>query len=158
MHFDAHDAAVSPSTATSSHVIVNGSSGPARSRSHSASIAARPATACSYGSIEYVASSVNNVGERFRAGGAPRALVARDPVGDVRAVDHDADSAARDLRPRDVAVDAGLARQAEDALAEDVAHDLRRAALDRVGPRPQEHLAGGSERRVEAGFVGPRNV
>ena len=44
-------------------------------------------------------------------------------------------SASRHLRPRQVAVDARLAGQAEDALAEDVAHDLRRAALDRVGAR-----------------------
>ena len=42
---------------------------------------------------------------------------------------------------RDVAIDADVAGEAEDALAEDVAHDLGRAALDRVRAAPQERRA-----------------
>ena len=61
---------------------------------------------------------------------------------------------ARHLFPGDVFVDAGLAGEAEDALAEDVAHDLGRAALDRVGPGPQEHVARFAERGGEADLLG----
>src|SRR5215211_943263 len=53
-------------------------------------------------------------------------------------------SAPRHLGPGHVLVDPRLARQAQHPLAHDVALDLRRAALDRVGPRAQEHLAGRS--------------
>ena len=49
-------------------------------------------------------------------------------------------SAAGHLDPGQVLVDPDVAGQAEDALAEDVPHDLGGAALDRVGPRPQERL------------------
>ena len=53
----------------------------------------------------------------------------------------------------------GSPGKAEDPLAEDVAHDLRRAALDRVGPGAQEHLAGRARaRRRGRSFVGRRNV
>jgi len=54
---------------------------------------------------------------------------------------HEAPLAPRNLRPRQVSVDARFAGQAQDALAEDIAHDLRRATFDRVGARPQEQLA-----------------
>ena len=50
-----------------------------------------------------------------------------------------AGSVARHLRPGQVLVGAHVAGQAEHPLAEDVAHDLGGAALDRVGPGPQEH-------------------
>ena len=43
-------------------------------------------------------------------------------------------------RSRAVLVDPDVARQAEDPLAQDVLHDLGRAALDGVGPRPEERL------------------
>ena len=59
-------------------------------------------------------------------------------------------SAAGHVRPGHVLVGAGLAGQAEDPLAEDVALDLGRAALDRVGPGPQEHLAGRPGRADQA--------
>src|SRR3546814_11302472 len=44
--------------------------------------------------------------------------------------------------PPQVLVDPGLTGEAEHPLAQDVLHDLRRAALDRVGPGTQEPLAG----------------
>src|SRR6266545_5810261 len=44
----------------------------------------------------------------------------------------------RDVLPRDLAGDVGLLRQAEHPLAEDVAHDVGRAALDGVGLGAQE--------------------
>ena len=47
---------------------------------------------------------------------------------------------ARDGAPGDVLVDADVAGQAEHPLAEDVAHDLGGAALDRVRPRAEERL------------------
>ncbi len=46
--------------------------------------------------------------------------------------------------PRHVLVGAGLTREAQDPLADDVALDLRGAALDGVGPSPQEHLPAGA--------------
>ena len=49
-------------------------------------------------------------------------------------------SVARHLAPRDLAVDAHVAGQAEHTLAEDVLHHLGGAALDRVGPAAQERL------------------
>src|SRR5207344_3042990 len=55
-------------------------------------------------------------------------------------------SVAWDFVPGDRLVDAGLTGQAEDLLAEDVAHDLRRAALDRVRPHPQERVSGAVHR------------
>ena len=51
-------------------------------------------------------------------------------------------SVPRDLRPRHLLVDPDVTGQPEDPLTEDVALDLRGAALDRVGPRPDEHLPG----------------
>src|SRR2546421_91706 len=54
-----------------------------------------------------------------------------------------ASAAALDVLPGDVAVDLGLPGEAEDALAEDVAHDLGGAALDGVGPAAQEAPDGG---------------
>src|SRR5579875_2818342 len=59
-------------------------------------------------------------------------------------------SATRDPRPWQVLVDPDVARQAEDPLAEDVALDLGGAALDRVRPRPEEHLARPARRTCEA--------
>src|SRR5687767_9628536 len=67
-------------------------------------------------------------------------------------------SAAGDLRPRQLLVDPHVAGQAEHPLAEDVAHDLRRAALDRVGARPEEHLAGRPRGPLEAGGVGAAHL
>ena len=64
-------------------------------------------------------------------------------------------SVPRDLRPRQLLVDPDVAGQPEDALAEDVALDLRGAALDRVGPRPDEHLAGRAGRPDQAQRLGP---
>src|SRR5213593_482880 len=48
----------------------------------------------------------------------------------------------RNVFPWQVLVDARLAGQAQHALAEDVAHDLRGAALDRVRARAQEPVFG----------------
>src|SRR5213593_3981499 len=50
--------------------------------------------------------------------------------------------APRHVLPREVAIAPRLAGQAEHPLAQDVAHHLRRAALDRVGAGPQERPAG----------------
>src|SRR5579885_1863186 len=61
-----------------------------------------------------------------------------------------AGSAAGDLRPGEVFVVAGLSGQAEDSLAEYGSHDLRRAALDGIRPRPQER-----EPHVAAPGTGP---
>src|SRR5688500_3190493 len=47
---------------------------------------------------------------------------------------------ARHLDPGELLVDADVAGEAEHPLAEDVAHDLGGAALDRVGPGPEERL------------------
>src|SRR5580658_5211667 len=47
-------------------------------------------------------------------------------------------SAVGHLRPGHVFVDPGFAGEPEDALTQDVAHDLRRPPLDGVGPRAQE--------------------
>ena len=49
-------------------------------------------------------------------------------------------SAAGNLAPGELLVDADVAGQAEHPLAEDVLHDLGGAALDRVGPHAQERL------------------
>ena len=49
----------------------------------------------------------------------------------------------RDLAPGEVLVDADVAGKAEHALAEDVAHDLRRAALDGVGAGAEEPAGAG---------------
>src|SRR5438552_16519106 len=49
--------------------------------------------------------------------------------------------APRHVLPREVAVAPRLAGQAEHPLAEDVAHDLRRATLDRIGPGTEERPA-----------------
>src|SRR5262245_147248 len=51
-------------------------------------------------------------------------------------------SGARHVLPGDVLVDARLAGQPEHALAQDVAHDLGGAALDRVRARAQELILG----------------
>src|SRR6266487_2485144 len=61
------------------------------------------------------------------------------------------------LAPWKVFVDAGLAREPEHPLAEDVAQDLRRAAFDRVRPRTQEHLPGVAA-AGQAGLVGPDHL
>ena len=50
-----------------------------------------------------------------------------------------------DLGPGQVLVGADVARQAQYSLAEDVLHDLGRAALDRVGPTSQEGLSGAGQ-------------
>src|SRR6185437_6092143 len=55
--------------------------------------------------------------------------------------------AAGDLGPRLVLVDPEVRWQAENAFGEDVSHDLRRAAFDRVGPGAQEGTA-----RVDRGL------
>src|SRR3954467_9270289 len=49
-------------------------------------------------------------------------------------------SAARNLGPRHILVDADVAGEPQDPLTEDVAHDLRSPTLDGVGPRPEEGL------------------
>src|SRR5579859_6297825 len=53
-----------------------------------------------------------------------------------------ASALAGEVLPRDFRVRAGLRGQAEDALGDDVEEDLRRAALDGVGPRAQVAVAG----------------
>src|SRR5207302_2312583 len=65
--------------------------------------------------------------------------------------DRRAGSATRHLRPRRVLVDADVAGKAEHTLAEDVAHDLGRAAFDGVGAHAEEGLLGG---RVLHGALG----
>ena len=67
-------------------------------------------------------------------------------------------SGAGHLGPGELLVDAGLAGEAEHALAEDVAHDLRGAALDRVGPGAQEHLARRAGRALEADGLGAAHL
>src|SRR5207248_3875454 len=59
--------------------------------------------------------------------------------------------AALDVLPGDVPVDRGLFGEAKDALAQDVAHDLGRAAFDGVGPAAQEAPDGGARRLVLTG-------
>ena len=59
-------------------------------------------------------------------------------------------SAARHRGPGRILVDARLAGQAEHLLTEDVAQDLRRAALDRVGAHAQERVL---QARADAGGV-----
>ena len=93
-------------------------------------------------------------GERIRARRAPRSLVPLDPGGHCRAIDHDRLSYAgpattgrhgrRGVRP-------GRPRMRSPRMLRmisDVPPSIELAA------RPQEHLAGGPERRVESGFVG----
>ena len=62
-------------------------------------------------------------------------------------------SAAGDVAPGDVLVDARFGREAEHALADDVALDLGRATLDRVGPAAQEEHAGRAGRADVAEVV-----
>src|SRR5690606_6904350 len=64
-------------------------------------------------------------------------------------------SATRHLPPRAAGVGARLARKAEHTLGEDVAQHFGRAALDRVGPGPQETLLQGSADVRAGGVVGP---
>src|SRR5439155_18667198 len=56
------------------------------------------------------------------------------------------------LFPRDVLVDVGLTREAEDALADLVAQNLARPPFDRVRPRPQE--SAGLLRPAQIGRLG----
>ena len=46
----------------------------------------------------------------------------------------------RNLEPRNILVEPWLTRQPEHLLTDDVAHDFRGAALDRIGPNPQEAM------------------
>src|SRR4051812_8479490 len=71
-------------------------------------------------------------GRRFLAGG--RLGVAAGMTSGRRA------SAARDLGPPHIPVDADVAGEPQDPLPEDVAHDLRSPTLDGVGARPEEGL------------------
>ena len=57
--------------------------------------------------------------------------------------------------PRQLLVHPHVPGQSEDALAEDVALDLRGAALDGVGPRPEEHTCGTSPAARPARALGP---
>ena len=59
-----------------------------------------------------------------------------------------------DVVPRQVPIGRRLFGEAEHALAEDVAHDLRGPALDRVGPAAQE----AADRTAGGVAVGPREI
>ena len=52
-----------------------------------------------------------------------------------------ADLAAGDLAPRDVLVQARLARKAKNLFTKDVLHDFAGAAFDAVGANAQERVA-----------------
>ena len=75
-------------------------------------------------------------GEAVRAGVGEREGLAVRP-------DRRRASVARHLRPGQPLVGPHVAGEAEHPLAQDVAHDLGRAALDGVGPGPQEHALHG---------------
>src|SRR5207247_818365 len=91
---------------------------------------------------------------RFRGIAAALSILGVPSVAYTRQTAHQdwvtAASGAGYLAPGERFVDSGFAGEPEDALAEDVAHDLGGAALDRVGPRPQEHVPRLAERGGEA--------
>ena len=100
--------------------------------------------------------AVHSSGCSDRAISSTEARSARNPSTPSRLMSPS--SVAGHFGPGQVAVGAGLAREAEHPLAEDVAHDLRRAALDRVRARTQEHLAGRTRRHVEARGLGAAHL
>src|SRR5687767_6394858 len=66
-------------------------------------------------------------------------------------------SAPGHLRPGHVLVVAHVAGETEDPLAEDVAHDLARPALDGVGPHAEEGL-GDVALAAEPGLLGTHHL
>src|SRR5690606_20467584 len=122
---------------------------------------APPSPACSAHNLRTVLrnSSCSSENVNSRTAPAPSVPVSSVPASSGSAACRPAGSATcsatRHLPPRAAGVGARLARKAEHTLGEDVAQHFGRAALDRVGPGPQETLLQGSADVRAGGVVGP---